>query len=117
MHNLNVKKQKKQDISELQLLLIEMGFFSELKKMKMKFNPKTFSIFSIFIALSRSCLFPMMAIPDIIFVSALVETILKVAVQIMNFSIKVALIILFISIFYSFWLVLYLNAVYNYYVV
>ncbi len=41
MHNLDIDKKTKQDVSELDLLLmIEMGFFSELKKIKIKINPR-----------------------------------------------------------------------------
>jgi len=44
MHKLNINKKNKLDISDLDLLLItEMGFFGDLKKKKIKFNPKPFS--------------------------------------------------------------------------
>jgi len=44
MHKLDINKKNKLDISKLDLLLtIEMGFFSDLKKMKIGFNPRPFS--------------------------------------------------------------------------
>ena len=44
MHSLEIDKKNKLDISELDLLLmLEMGFFSNLKKMKIGFDPKPFS--------------------------------------------------------------------------
>lgn len=44
MHHLDIDKENKLDISEIDLLLmIEMGFFSDLKRKKIRFNPRPFS--------------------------------------------------------------------------